>query len=53
MFWVKPVPALKQIGSARLLRINDKKCFSVGQRVHPGNRGQIFCVLRAAVQHHD
>ena len=48
---VEPVPAALRVGEARLVRIGDDEAELLRKRVHPRANGEIFRVLRAAVQH--
>ena len=49
----KPVPALRLVGSARLLGIDHEAVLLFRQEVHPGAGGEIVRRLGAAVKHDD
>src|ERR1044072_5249993 len=49
----KPVPALRMVGSARLLRIDHEAILLFRQEVHPGTGREIVRRLGAAMKHDD
>src|SRR4051812_43402513 len=49
----KPVPALRLVGSARLLRIDHEAILLFRQKVHPGAGREIVRRLGAAMKHDD